>query len=209
MDCRTHQRRKEIIKKFEVIPQGHVKLSPGKIVLGDAGSKIKDEYFTFRCVERNTQQEETILVGSHVARDFFDLTNTKAPNLVNIFQEQGNSNRVCHTNHNNSNKVEKWNPAAKQLYNGIKIIITAWKMKQGVIFDFLHSVEKYKRYEPFLSKVERLNDMLKRNNTSMRSIIKEEEKNSLIPLKKFSFDLLEEILHKHNKLSYFEDKNGR
>ncbi|MDU7925749.1 MAG: hypothetical protein E7J43_02485, partial [Finegoldia magna] len=57
---------------------------------------------------------------------------------------------------------EKWNETAKQLYNAIMWLIILWDAKPDTpLFDFKDEVIDYKRYEPFESKIKRVNTTIK------------------------------------------------
>ena len=102
---------------------------------------------------------------------------------------------------------EVWNESAKQLYDAIMILITAWNMKPGPIYNYLKEAKLYRYCVPYSYRVERINEILHRNNTSMRAVL-----NTLAQrnpnLREYRFNLLEDILHEADIVSYFEDANG-
>ena len=48
MECRGYDKRKKIVKEYNVIPVAHLKLLSHQTKHSDAGSTIKDEYYIFK-----------------------------------------------------------------------------------------------------------------------------------------------------------------
>ena len=47
MDCRTQERREQIVNDYNVVPVAHVKLLTGQTKHSDAGQMINDKYYIF------------------------------------------------------------------------------------------------------------------------------------------------------------------
>ena len=68
----------------------------------------------------------------------------------------------------NQHQDEEWDAAAKQLYNAIMILITAWNLRPGPIYNYLEEARRYRRCVPYSYRVDRINQ----NSTSTWNIIK-------------------------------------
>lgn len=204
MNCRGHDKRVEIVNNYEVNCVAHIMLLAGQEIYSDAERIIENDYYVFICVHKMTGEKDKIICGGGAARDFFLLTHTSPPpifNMLHILNPCTNLDLLNNRGASNKN-IEKWDPAAKQLYNAIMILIVAWNLKPGPIYDYLEEAKTYKNYKPFLYRVERINKILHRNHTTMTKVIQKlREKNKNI--KKYDFDLLSKILQDDGKESYF------
>lgn len=59
----------------------------------------------------------------------------------------------------------------------------------------------------FANRVDKINQIIHRNGTSLRDILNQLAQNNNI--RNYEFNLLEDILHNDGIVSYFEDANGR
>lgn len=75
MECRGYDKRKKIVKEYNVIPVAHLKLLSHQTKHSDAGSTIKDEYYIFKAVNKRNGNEEVIQCGMGAAKDFLRLLN--------------------------------------------------------------------------------------------------------------------------------------
>ena len=103
--------------------------------------------------------------------------------------------------------MEEWDAAAKQLYNAIMILIIAWNLRPGPIYNYLEEARRYRHCAPFANRVDKINQIIHRHGTSLRDILNQLAQNNNI--RNYEFNLLEDILHNDGIVSYFEDANGR
>lgn len=202
MYCRGTKRRQEIVKEYQLECTAHIRLLNGRVIRSDAERDITRTYYIFVCTNRNNPADiQQICCGEGAAAELIKLANITAPPIFNMLHEEqapgpGGGGHPALT----------WDPAAKQLYNAIMILITAWDLQPGPIFTQLKYARKYYYCKPYVDRVRKINDILCRHKTSMRDIINKIAQNNQI--KEYKFNLLEEILHSENIVSYFEDSKG-
>lgn len=63
MDCRSEDRRKQIVEEYNVVPKAHIKLLSGQEKISDAGGKIEREYYIFEATSKESGNREIILCG--------------------------------------------------------------------------------------------------------------------------------------------------
>ena len=164
MNCRGHETRQRIVRDYEVQPEVHIKLLANKQKNSDAGATIEDEYYIFSAKHKTDGKKEVIQCGMGAARDFLELINHKGLPLFNPLVDVPHvNNRQEYYNRGSGNlQSEKWNETAKQLYNAIMWLIILWDAKPNTpLFDFKDEVIKYKKCEPFGSKIKRVNTIIK------------------------------------------------
>lgn len=207
MNCRGHDKRVEIVNNYDVKCEAHIKLLHGMTIRSDAERDIINTYYLFTCKNKKNETVEKICCGEGAGRDLLALANIEAPLIFNMLQEDNVGTGGDNGNHNSGGTNNRqWHPAAKQLYNAIMILITAWNMKPGRIYEYKAQAEEYFYCAPFSNRVEKINKILQRNRTSMRKILDGLAEDN--HLRDFRFDLLEAILHEAGIISYFEDLNG-
>lgn len=218
MNCRGHERRVQIVNNYNIECAAHIRLLNGRMIRSDAERDITETYYIFICTDKkNPAIVEQICCGEGAGNDILRLANIQRPPIFNMLHEENDNNQ--NNEHNNDNQNDDynngnnnnnpriiWNETARQLYDAIMILITAWNLQPGPIFDYLKDVKKFRNLVPFPYKVQRINNILQRHNTSMRNIINELNENN--NFKEYHFDLLENVLHENNTISYFEDANG-
>lgn len=163
MNCRGHETRQRIVRDYEVQPEAHIKLLANQRKYSDAGATIEDEYYVFSAKRKTDGKKEVIQCGMGAARDFLELINHKGLPLFNPLVDPHVNNRQEYNNRGSGNiQPEKWNETAKQLYNAIMWLIILWDAKPDTpLFDFKDEVIEYKTYEPFESKIKRVNTTIK------------------------------------------------
>lgn len=216
MNCRGHETRKQIVHDYNVECIAHIMLLNNQTIHSDAEREIENDYFVFICTHKTTEVKEKIVCGSGAAYDFLKLTNKKAPALFNMLTHANESllnvgeNNESHQHHSfkdNAPSLEKdvpllWNDAAKQLYNAIMVLIVAWNLKPGKIYDYLVEAQKYHYCKPFFSRVERINQILYRNKTTISKVLASLAKDNP-NLREYQFDELTKILSENNVKSFF------
>ena len=207
MNCRGHETRKRIVRDYEVEPEAHIKLLANQKKHSDAGATIEDEYYVFSAKRKTDGKKEVIQCGMGAARDFLELINYRGLPLFNpLVGDYNVNNRQEYDNRGSGNlRPEKWNETAKQLYNAIMWLIALWDAKPDTpLFIFKDEVIKYKTYEPFESKIKRVNTAIKNGGkgqtlTEMINVYREDN------------NLNEEICNfsnLKNKINNIKDKQG-
>lgn len=210
MNCHGHETRVKIVNRYDLKCIAHIKLLNGQTIHSDAGGNIIDKYYIFECRRKGSSLvDETILCGNVAAKDFFQLANISAPPVFNMLREPevDNRNGLAGSTHDGSIKHDIWNDAAKQLHNAIMILIVAWQLRPGKMYEYLEEAKKYKYCVPYADRVDRINQIFHHHNTSLRAIINNLAINNNI--RNYRFNLLEDILHENSRISYFEEIEGR
>lgn len=210
MNCYGHDTRVKIVEKYNLKCIAHIRLLKGQKIRSDAERDITNSYYIFHCINKSDNKVvESIVCGTGAARDLMKLANISAPPVFNMLHEAGGDRKASSEvlSGEKTQKEEKWDDAAKQLYNAIMILITAWNLKPGPIYDYLEEAKKYKYCTPFPNRVDKINKIIHRNKTSLRLVLKKMKQENNI--RNYEFNYLEDILHKNGLKSYFEDENGR
>ena len=202
MECRTHQKRIEIIKNYYVKPIEHNIIINGGYIKGDAGKSLKNEYYKFIIKNKsNINEIDTIICGNTVAYDFAKILNIKLPPIFNIFIDDDYEMEDSKTNNNNNNKTI-WNSTNKQLYNAIRIIMLKYDIKPfSPLYSIYNDVIKNKNYINY-NNIKGCNTILlklnKNNPKTLTDILNEFIiKNSNKQIKNFKFNELTNYLIKY------------
>ena len=202
MNCHGHDTRVRIVENYNIKCTAHIRLLNGQIK-----RDITDTYYIFECVNKNDNNDvDRIVCGTGAARDLLQLANITAPPIFNMLHEVDGGGEGG-AGGGNQHQVEEWDAAAKQLYNAIMILITAWNLRPGPIYNYLEEARRYRHCAPFANRVDKINQIIHRNGTSLRDILNQLAQNNNI--RNYEFNLLEDILHNDGIVSYFEDANGR
>lgn len=206
MNCKGQDTRIRIVNEYYVEPIAHIRLISGKVIEGDAGKKIKNSYYIFECKHKTTGKEEVIQCGSGAAREILTLIGKKPPKKFNPLEDDNDAGDVDNYVDNDGNGLanNEWNPAAKQLYNAIMLLIVAWDAKAGTpLFKMKIEAEKYYKFEPYIYRIKPINNILKRKGITIRNIIEKlsEENN----LREYHFNLLSDKLEQHGEESFLGD----
>ena len=210
MDCRGGQRRREIVRDYDIVPVAHVKLLKGQTKQSDAGPKIDDQYYVFKATNKNKSDDVQIIqCGMGAARDFLSLTNRKSLPLFNPLVMP--ANHVVNNNQpntRNSSKSIKWDPTAEQLHNAIMWIIIVWNTSprpNSPLFKIKSELERYPSRKPFDSKIKAVNTMIQNGNhgSTLTNSINRLKNSNNIRQTVCDFNLLTKRLHN------LKDKNGK
>lgn len=210
MDCRGDQRRREIVRDYDIVPVAHVKLLKGQTKQSDAGPKIDDQYYVFKATSKNKSDDVQIIqCGMGAARDFLSLTNRKSLPLFNPLVMP--ANHVVNNNQpntRNSSKSIKWDPTAEQLHNAIMWIIIVWNTSprpNSPLFKIKSELERYPSCKPFDSKIKAVNTMIQNGNhgSTLTNSINRLKNSNNIRQTVCDFNLLTKRLHN------LKDKNGK
>ena len=206
MNCHGHDTRVQIVRNYNIKCIAHIRLLEEQVIRSDAERDITDTYYIFECINRNDNNDvDTIVCGTGAARDLLRLAHISAPPIFNMLHEidrGGNGGAGGGNQHQGDN----WDAAAEQLYNAIMILITAWNLRPGPIYNYLEEARQYRYCTPFASRIDRINQIIHRHNTSLREILNQVAQNNNV--RNYEFNLLEDILHENGIISYFEDANG-
>lgn len=83
MDCRSTEKRRWIIEKYNVTPVAHIQLLAGQIKHSDAGKIIKNDYYIFEATNKSNDAKEIIQCGMGAARDFLKILNHEGLPIFN------------------------------------------------------------------------------------------------------------------------------
>ncbi|MFR6065469.1 MAG: hypothetical protein ACLUH5_05415 [Eubacterium sp.] len=203
MNCRGNLTRVRIVNDYYVEPVAHLKLLNGQSKESDAGGKITDEYYIFKCTDKISKQTENIVCGSCAANHFFQLINKNKPPLFNplINNQRHNGN-----NGNDGNNANiKWNDAMLQLHNAIMLIMVIWNIDQinGILLEIKNSTEKYYYKEPFESNIKSINTIIRNSFQGATLTDKINELRNNNNLRIYNFELLNVKLNNLGVQSYF------
>ena len=205
MECRTHQKRIEIVNSYYVTPIEHNIIVNGGFVQGDAGKDLKNEYYKFIIKNKNELNVKDIIIcGGFVAHDFAELLNVKLPSIFDIFISNNNDDG---NNDNNERKVNNykiiWDNTNKQLYNAIRIIMLKYNIKPfSPLYNIYIDVINNKSIVKF-NNIKGCNTILFNINKSdpktLTNILSEfSEKNPEKQIKQFDFSKLTNCLLNNN-----------
>ena len=200
MNCRGHETRQRIVRDYKVQPEAHIKLLANQQKHSDAGAIIEDEYYIFSAKHKTNGKKEVIQCGMGAARDFLALINHEGLPLFNPLMGEPDVNQRQEYNNKGSGYLQskKWNKTAKQLYNAIMWLIILWKSKPDTpLFDFKDEVIKYKTYEPFESRIKRVNSTIKNGSKgkTLTEMIDDYRSDNDIRVGICSFDILKNKMH--------------
>lgn len=190
--------------EYDLKPISHQKLLNGQTKDSVGGSELTDRYYCFLYNKKGEKKQKTFICGYHVANRLLELTNQSPLPLFNPLQVQtvqrDNQNRGANENHN----VRQWDNVALQLSNAINLFIAYWdKPIYGALAKIHLEVNKYFYKTPFDGKVKAVNTCLDKiiPDKTLKDIQEELSKDN--DIREFNFDLLNEILDKHNVKSKF------
>lgn len=205
LKCRGEDRRKEIVKEYNIEIITHTYLLNGRTKESDAGDIITNEYYEFLCTSKLNSKQKIIVCGKHVGKSLIELAELKPIKifnpLVNINENMNGGNGHNGGNGNN----EKWNETSLELYNAINILGLYWNITlTGVLFKIKKDLEKYKVNEPFFNYIIKVNkciakDKKKLTIAQMLEKLREEDRN----IRGYRFEKINKILDENNIKSYF------
>ena len=208
MNCRGILTRVRIVNEYYVEPVAYLKLLNGQSKESDAGGKITDEYYIFKCTNKISKQTENIVCGSCAANHFFKLINKNKPPLFNPLENNrrnNGNNRNDGNNGTNDNKSVKWNDTMLQLHNAIMLIMVIWNIDQidGILLEIKNNTEKYCYKEPFDRDIKSINTIIRNSFQGDTLTDKINELRNNNNLKIYNFELLNIKLHNLGIQSYF------
>ena len=181
MNCHGHDTRVRIVENYNIKCTAHIRLLNEQIIRSDAERDITDTYYIFECVNKNDDNDvDRIVCGTGAARDLLQLANITAPPIFNMLHEVGGEGGAGGAGGGNQHQDEEWDAAAKQLYNAIMILITAWNLRPGPIYNYLEEARRYRRCVPYSYRVDRINQIVHRHGTSLRDVLNQLAQNNNI-----------------------------
>lgn len=185
MNCRGHETRVDIVEKYHVTPLVHLRVLEGMKIQSDAGGDITDTYYLFRCIHKETDEEDLICCGEPTARDFSELIPAELPRLFNpLIDDDGNAHGGC-----NGGGEQRWNRERKQLYNAVMLFIL-WRKNRphNVLFSLSNELVQNVDMRPSLKSIKAVNTLYEQYHTTARNMIDDLSVQNRI--RAFEFDLL-------------------
>lgn len=204
MDCRGNERRKRLVKRYEIVPVAHVKLLEGQCKKSDAGPIIKDQYYIFKAIEKNNSKNvQSIQCGMGAASDFLRLTNKEGLPLFNpLVMLDSHVVDNSKTSSRKHLKSIRWDPVAKQLHNAIMWTIIACDAYKpdSPLFKIEAELEKSPALKPYNRQIKAVNTIIKKLNhgRTLTDSINKLKNNNNIRKNACDFSLLAQQLHNLN-----------
>ena len=209
MECRTHEKRLEIVKNYSVTPFIRLALLNGQTKKSDAGPSLKDEYYVFLIKDKRNGSEDKIVCGDTVAEAFLKLIHHKPLELFNplktcISHDAASKNKSFNSNQKHI-KIDKtnWSALRLQIYNAVMLLISIKSIYKGPIIEIKEEIEKGKLKEhEYICKIKGINTILSKFSkeqqtlSEMINVFKEENK---FKDKICEFDLIHTEIEKYNK----------
>lgn len=202
MKCRTQKVRKQIVSEYEIEPLVHLRLLNGQTKYSDAEAVLKDQYYIFECINKKNGNKEYIQCGISAAKELLSLAGKNAIDIFNPLLEGSTISAL--TTSGGKVTTLKIDPAAKQLYNAIMLLIVAWNSPPDTkIYEIKKQVEKYIRFPPPVWRIKQINNIIAKDwkHRTMHQIIEDLKRENTIKL--YKFDLLEKELEKEGEKSFF------
>ena len=165
MNCNGRERRKEIVKNYNVLPVAHIQLLAGQKKHSDAKAIIKNDYYIFEATNKITGKKEIIQCGMVASQHFLELLNHSGLPVFNPLHGEGragDSGEDAQDNSGNGGQAKRvWNPLARQLYNAIMWVIVIIDAKPNTpIYEIREKVYKFRDREPFQSQIKAVNTII-------------------------------------------------
>ncbi len=205
MKCRGRNRRREIVREYDITPIAHIKLLKSEVIKSDAGQIIKKDYYIFEAKNKSDLKQEFITCGMGAAKDFLNLIGHKGLLVFNPLKgdipfEINNVNNK----RNIKTKVQdkKWNETAKQLYITIMWLIKFYTTCPNTpLFELKTKIEEKYYKAPTESQIKSVNTIIKnrKKNMTLTEMINELRKENNIREEVCQFNLLIDYVEEINK----------
>ncbi len=204
-NCRG-ERKKELVKQYEITPILRTKLLKGQSKDGCCG-ELTDVYYVFKYKEKGGSTEGSFYVGGDCGKQFLDLIGKKElPFLFNPLKEISNGGIGSQGNSGSpADGKKQFDPLNNELICAIGLLIAAWnKPLNGLALSIFEYTKRYSD-KPNHKGVENFNnhilskDYHKRSLKSIYESLKKENN-----LKEFTFErmhnhLIEQGIESHIK----------
>ncbi len=185
----TGIKRGNLYLNYDMLSCVSICLFEGKTVKSDAGEKtIKDRYYQFMFENKRDKKDvQTVRCGYPTAREICDYYGQDLPTEFNVFAAAGGGagGAVGHGHVN-------WNPARRQLYNAIMLMVTRFNMNGGIIIEILAEVKMDPEDAVSNEWVKSVNTIMDKYRTSMPEIIAYFARHG--DVRRFRFDELKRIM---------------
>ncbi|MCM3707904.1 hypothetical protein M3205_19745 [Cytobacillus firmus] len=202
MKCRGNSNRQKIINDYDLRAVAHVKLLIGQTKKSCTGDLLTDSYYCFTYKNKMNQTQGSFFCGTYAANHFLTLMGKQPLPLFNpLSSTAGSTGQKSGTSNNKSN----WDPAAKELYNAINLLIIAWNTNiKSFLADIRDNLERYPSQKPFISKIKSVNTIISKDSKkrTLQMMISELRENNP-DLRGFSFNHLDSLLSSEGVKSYF------
>lgn len=210
INCRGHENRIELCKKFIIKPQFRIKILKG-IVISDAGGRISNELYVFSAYNKTDNSfYGKITCGETVAKDFLEITGEHKPSLFNMLKpvkRTADSNSLKKAALNKTQAERKttvtvnttnWHPVNRALYEAIMILIIVWQDTSGdsLLFREMNKCCKYPDKYPYSDRLIRVNTMISKDRRKTLANILDSLKRAGNDLRDFDLSLLHDAVLK-------------
>lgn len=194
-NCKGDEAKKQIVEEYDIYPISFVKLLEGQKREGCCGT-LKDVYYTFSAINKETKKEESFFVGKSCAEQFLELLKLKKLPLFNPLTDINDKSKSA-TNNDKKNdtkeEIDKVLPINRELLNAIALLSIIWdsplkSMRNVCKFSIESSTPNTKGIIWFNEKLK--SDSKGRTLTQMCDELREKYPN----FKVYNFDNLRKIL---------------
>ena len=204
MYCRGEDTRREICKKYEITPFAHVQLLAGQTKKSCTGDDLTNSYYCFHYKSLESTEEGTLLCGEHAAKDFLHLISHPGLPLFNpLLEDREGGDRKNGSSRTQTKKL-KWDPVAKQLHDAINLLVVCWSSPpKSALANIKKKLEQYSDRMPFPSQIKGVNTIIGHDLKRRKLSEMLQELSMKNNIKKYNFNLLDEILENENIISNF------
>jgi hypothetical protein len=204
-NCRG-ERKKELVKQYEITPILRTKLLKGQSKDGCCG-ELTDVYYVFKYKENGGSSEGSFYVGDDCGKQFLDLIGKKElPFLFNPLKEMSSGGGGSQGNAGSpTDEKKQFNPLNSELICAIGLLIAAWNKPLNGLALSIFEFTKLFPEKPNVRGVENFNnhilskDYHKRSLMSIYESLKKENN-----LKEFTFERMHNHLIEQGIKSYIK-----
>ena len=123
-NCKGDEAKKQIVEEYDIYPISFVKLLEGQKGEGCCGT-LKDVYYTFSAINKETKKEESFFVGKSCAEQFLELLKLKKLPLFNPLTDINDKSKSTASNdkkENTKEEIDKVLPINRELLNAIALL---------------------------------------------------------------------------------------
>jgi hypothetical protein len=127
-NCKGDEAKKQIVEEYDIYPISFVKLLEGQKREGCCGT-LKDVYYTFSAINKETKKEESFFVGKSCAEQFLELLKLKKLPLFNPLTAINDKSKSATNNdkkENSKEEIDKVLPINRELLNAIALLSIIW-----------------------------------------------------------------------------------
>lgn len=127
-NCKGDEAKKRIVEEYDIYPISFVKLLEGQKREGCCGT-LKDVYYTFLAINKETKKEESFFVGKSCAEQFLELLKLKKLPLFNPLTDINDKSKSATNNDKKDEakeEIDKVLPINRELLNAIALLSIIW-----------------------------------------------------------------------------------